>query len=114
MYLPRIIRGGSLAVFNRKADGSLTDAIQIIQHNGSSIDPKGRQKSAHVHMGIFSPDKKYLIVNDLGEDKVYTYSYHPNAKEEILTPHSIYQTTPGTGPRHIVFGKDGEVCLSSS
>ncbi len=99
---------GSFAVFNRKADGSLTDAIQIIQHNGSSIDPKGRQKSAHVHMGIFSPDKKYLIVNDLGEDKVYTYSYHPNAKEEILTPHSIYQTTPGTGPRHIVFGKDGK------
>lgn len=99
---------GSLAVFNRKADGSLTDVVQLIQHTGSSIDPKGRQKSAHVHMGIFSPDKKYLIVNDLGEDKVYSYHYNPDAKEAILTPHAVYDTTPGTGPRHIFFGKNGK------
>ncbi|WP_354358831.1 lactonase family protein [Pedobacter sp. UYP30] len=99
---------GSLAVFNRMADGSITDEIQVIQHTGSGSDPKGRQKSAHVHMGIFSPDKKYFIVDDLGEDKVYTYKYHPEAKKEILTPYAVYKTTPGTGPRHIVFGKDGK------
>ncbi|MGY3054699.1 6-phosphogluconolactonase [Pedobacter sp. UYEF25] len=98
---------GSLTVFNRKADGSLTDLVQRIQHTGSSVDAKGRQQSAHVHMGIFSPDRKYFIVNDLGEDKVYTYNYHPEAKATILTPHAVYETTPGTGPRHIVFGKDG-------
>lgn len=99
---------GSLAVFNRNKNGTLTEVAQLIQHTGNSIDPKGRQKSAHVHMGIFSTDKRYLIINDLGEDKVYTYNYHPEAKQEILTPHSVFQTVLGTGPRHIVFGKDGK------
>ena len=99
---------GSLTIFNRKADGGLSDLIQRVQHTGKSIDTKGRQKSAHVHMGVFSPDKKYFIVVDLGEDKVYTYNYHAEAKEAILTPHAVYDTNPGTGPRHIVFGKDGK------
>ena len=100
--------GGSLAVFSRKADGSLTEAIQVIKHTGKSIDPKGRQESAHVHMTKFSPDHKHLIVNDLGEDQTYIYNYNAAGKEKTLTEKTVIKTTPGTGPRHITFAPNGK------
>ena len=65
---------GSLCVFGRKADGSLTDALQVIQHTGSSINPE-RQATPHVHQTIFSPNGQFLAVNDLGTDKVTIYNY---------------------------------------
>lgn len=100
--------GGSLAVFARKADGALTEALQTIKHTGKSIDPKGRQESAHVHTVKFTPDHKYLIVNDLGEDQTYVYNYNPTSKEKILTVKSVIKTTAGTGPRHITFSPNGK------
>lgn len=100
--------GGSLAVFSRKADGSLTEAVQVIKHTGKSIDPKGRQESAHVHMTKFTPDGKHLIVNDLGEDQTYVYHYNPTGKEKTLTKKAVIKTTAGTGPRHITFSPNGK------
>ncbi|RBQ04593.1 lactonase family protein [Pedobacter miscanthi] len=100
--------GGSLAVFERKADGTLTEANQVIKHTGKSIDPKGRQESAHVHMTVFTPDHKYLIVNDLGEDQTYIYNYNPTGKEKTLTVKSVLKTNAGTGPRHITFSPNGK------
>lgn len=100
--------GGSLAVFERKGDGTLTEASQVIKHTGKSIDPKGRQESAHVHMTVFTPDHKYLIVNDLGEDQTYIYNYNPTGKEKTLTVKSVLKTNAGTGPRHITFSPNGK------
>jgi len=100
--------GGSLVVFSRNADGSLTEATQVIKHTGKSIDPKGRQQSAHVHMAVFTPDHKYVVVNDLGEDQTYIYSYNPNGKENTLTEKSVIKTNAGTGPRHITFSPNGK------
>ncbi|KQN38297.1 6-phosphogluconolactonase [Pedobacter sp. Leaf41] len=100
--------GGSLAVFPRNADGSLSEASQVIQHTGKSIDPKGRQKSAHVHMVKFTPDKKHLVVNDLGEDHIYIYNYNPTGKDKTLTEKKVLKTNAGTGPRHITFTPNGK------
>lgn len=100
--------GGSLAVFARSADGALSEAIQTIHHTGKSIDPEGRQKSAHVHMVKFTPDHKNLIVNDLGEDHIYIYHYNPVGKDKTLTEKSVIATNAGTGPRHITFDPKGK------
>lgn len=100
--------GGSLTVFSRKADGSLSEAVQVIKHTGKSIDPKGRQESAHVHMTKFTPDHKYLIVNDLGEDQTYIYNYNPTGKAKTLTAKKVLKTNAGTGPRHITFSPNGK------
>lgn len=99
--------GGSISVFGRKADGSLTDALQKIQHVGKSVDAE-RQGEPHVHQIIVSPDKKYALVNDLGTDKVTVYAYNPLAKSDILTPVDTLNVKPGSGPRHSVFTKDGK------
>ena len=99
--------GGSVSVFGRKADGSLTDALQIVQHVGKSVNAE-RQGEPHVHQIIVSPDKKYTLVNDLGTDKVTVYAYNPLAKTDILTAVDTLNVKPGSGPRHSVFTKDGK------
>jgi 6-phosphogluconolactonase len=100
--------GGSIVVLGRNDDGSLTEAKQVIQHSGSSVDPNGRQKSPHVHMVKFSPDGKYVIVNDLGTDKIYSYRYNAAGGANVLTPTDSIAVQPGSGPRHITFSKDGK------
>ena len=99
--------GGSLCVFRRMEDGSLSELIQKIQHAGSSVNPE-RQKEPHVHQVIVSPDKKYLIVNDLGTDKVTVYKYNPSAISDILIPVDTLTVKLGSGPRHATFSKDGK------
>lgn len=99
--------GGSLSVFGRKADGSLTDALQLIQHTGGSINEK-RQNEPHVHQVIISPDKKYIVATDLGTDNVTVYKYNPNAVNDILIPFDTLKVKLGSGPRHATFSKNGE------
>lgn len=99
--------GGSLSVFGRKADGSLTEVLQVIQHSGKSINAE-RQGEPHVHQVMVSPDKKYMIVNDLGTDKVTVYRYYPNSVSEILAPLDTLTVKLGSGPRHVAFTKDGK------
>lgn len=99
--------GGSISVFGRNADGSLTDVLQLIQHIGKSVNTE-RQNEPHVHQVIISPDQKYVVVNDLGTDKVTVYKYNPNSKTEILIPYDTLSVKPGSGPRHAIFSRDGE------
>ncbi|WAC42365.1 beta-propeller fold lactonase family protein [Pedobacter sp. SL55] len=47
--------GGSISVFGIKADGSLSDIKQNVQHTGSG--PDRRQASAHVHQMLSLPTK---------------------------------------------------------
>lgn len=98
--------GGNIAVFGKNNNGSLTEAKQVVQHKGKGIHP--RQGSAHVHMVYFSPDKKYVLSNDLGTDAVAIYEYHPNAGTEVLKLKSTVAVPSGSGPRHLTFSKDGK------
>jgi 6-phosphogluconolactonase len=98
--------GGSISVFGRKADGSLTDVLQVIKHVGKSINTE-RQNEPHVHQVIVSRDNKYVLANDLGTDKVTVYQYNPNSKTDILTSLDTLTVKLGSGPRHAVFSKDG-------
>jgi 6-phosphogluconolactonase len=99
--------GGSIAVFKKKPDGSITEVQQLIQHEGKGINA-ARQEKAHVHMVVFSPDKKFVLSNDLGMDKVFIYKYNPGSKNEILTLKESVDVKPGSGPRHLTFSKDGK------
>ena len=98
---------GSIAVYGRDASGALTPAKQVIQHTGSSIDT-ARQKSAHVHMVKFSPDHKYVLSNDLGEDKIYVYKYNKDAQDTVLVVKDSLSVKAGSGPRHITFSPNGK------
>lgn len=97
---------GSISVFVKNNDGSLTEVKQVVQHTGKGINPK-RQDKPHVHMVYFSPDKKYVLVTDLGTDIVSVYKYNPNSENEILKIHSSISVPAGGGPRHLTFSKNG-------
>ncbi|MBK0370011.1 lactonase family protein [Flavobacterium agrisoli] len=98
--------GGSLAVFKKTATG-ISETKQVLQHVGKGSNPE-RQEAPHVHMVYFSPDKKYVLSNDLGLDKIFIYEYHPKAEKEILTLKKEVSVKAGSGPRHLMFGKNGK------
>jgi 6-phosphogluconolactonase len=98
--------GGNISVFRKNPNGSITEAKQIVQHYGKGINAK-RQEGPHVHMVHFSPDKKFVLSNDLGNDKVYSYQYNPNSANEILKIKDSISVKSGSGPRHLTFSKDG-------
>lgn len=98
---------GSISVLGIKSDGSIDEVKQVVQHTGKSINTK-RQEAPHAHMVYFSPDKKYVLANDLGTDKIYVYQYNSNSATEVLTLKSSIDVKPGSGPRHLIFSKDGK------
>lgn len=98
---------GNIAVFGKNEDGSLTEAKQIIQHFGKGMNVE-RQEKSHVHMVHFTPDKKFVLVNDLGKDKVYSYHYDLNSTNEPLRISDSIAVKSGSGPRHLTFSKDGK------
>jgi len=98
--------GGSISVFGKGIDGGITSLKQVIQHKGKSINMQ-RQESPHVHMVQFTPDKKYVLANDLGTDKIYVYKYCPKAQDKILEIKDSIEVKSGSGPRHLTFSAKG-------
>jgi 6-phosphogluconolactonase len=100
--------GGSLAAVPINSDGSLSDKIQSIQHQGSSIN-KGNQEKPHVHATLLSKDDRYLFVPDLGTDKINIYQIDATKAQPLSPgPQPFVSITPGGGPRHFTFHPNGK------
>jgi 6-phosphogluconolactonase len=99
--------GGSCASLPIKDDGSLGEAGSVIQHEGSSVNPK-RQAGPHAHSINVSLDNCFAFVADLGLDKVMIYKLDP--AKATLTPNDPAFATvpPGSGPRHFAFHPNGK------
>ena len=94
---------GSFSIFKTAEDGSVQPLIQNIEHQGYSVN-FDRQSKPHVHCTVFSPDGKYVFVNDLGTDKVYQYKFDPNnAQQPLSEDATTFDVPDGSGPRHIIF-----------
>jgi 6-phosphogluconolactonase len=98
---------GNISILGKNSDGSIGEVKQVVQHSGKGINAR-RQESPHAHMVYFSPDKKYVLANDLGTDKVYVYQYNPNSATEVLKIKSVMDVKSGSGPRHLIFSKNGK------
>ena len=97
---------GNMAVFSIQTDGSLSEAIKLIQHEGSGIDPD-RQTGPHIHSANFDPQNRNIFVADLGQDKLFQYSFSP--LDGAVNPGKIpyIPISPGSGPRHFTFDPSG-------
>jgi len=91
-----------------QADGTLAaQPPVIIQHVGSGPDLP-RQKSAHAHCALLTPDNRYLCVTDLGMDQVRFYDFAAR-KTGLREVEALRITTaPGAGPRHLTFHPNGK------
>ena len=102
--------GGSLAVLPIDAAGQLQPVTQMSSHPASRVNPE-RQMSAHVHSVVSSPDGKFVYASDLGADKVFVYRYDPVASPEhplVAAAPAFIELPAGSGPRHLLFSKDGK------
>ena len=99
---------GNYTVFPIDENGRIGDKVQLIQHDGESVN-KDRQRRPHVHSVVFHPTENKLFVADLGNDTVEIVPFNQNDSSLVQTEKAFaYHTIPGKGPRHIVFDKAGK------
>jgi len=99
--------GGNVSVFPIRADGSLGEATDSVQHQGAGPN-KERQEGPHAHCVMLDKSNRYAFAADLGLDKVMIYRF--DEKIGKLTPanQKWAQVKPGAGPRHLVFHPNGK------
>ncbi|MFI5011513.1 MAG: lactonase family protein [Hyphomicrobiales bacterium] len=98
---------GGVCVLPVLADGSLGEATELVQHQGSSVDPR-RQAGPHAHAVAIDNANRYVFVPDLGLDKVMIYAFDSGSGKLRPNPHQPFvATAPGAGPRQLVMHPRG-------
>lgn len=103
---------GNLSVFQIQENGGLSEAVNVVQHEGSSIN-EGRQSSPHVHSIISSEDGRFICVSDLGTDQIFIYEVNRTTGELSLGEVPYVESAPGSGPRHFAIHPNGEFAYSA-
>jgi len=91
-----------------REDGGIGPATSVVRGEGNG-PVTNRQKGPHAHMVSLDPKNRFLLVPDLGTDKVLIYQFDKESGQ--LTPNpeqSFLKMEPGSGPRHLVFHPGGE------
>lgn len=102
---------GALSVVPLTPDGALAPDVvasgrpaQVHPHTGTGPDAS-RQEGPHAHFVAVTPDRRHVLVADLGTDELRRYR---RGDDGLLTPDGVAAVlTPGTGPRHVAFSADG-------
>jgi 6-phosphogluconolactonase len=95
--------GGQLAFGSITPEGELGDDLSQITFTGKSSH--ARQEASHLHQALFTEDGSKLLVSDLGSDKIYVLEVDLKNKKINNTPLFELQLSPGSGPRHMTWGK---------
>jgi 6-phosphogluconolactonase len=96
---------GNFVLLGKNADGSLTQALSVIQDKGKGPN-SSRQEGPHAHMIIQNPFNNIVYATDLGTDRVHAFLIDTLAKR-LTGPMSSYVTAPGAGPRHLAIHPTG-------
>ena len=105
--------GGSVSSFRVEEDGSLTEAVSHFQYSGSGPEPS-RQSKPHAHSAVTSPDGRFVLVNDLGLDRIFLYSLNPATAEMTPCDPPFWSGRPGSGPRHVAWNPNGRFVYSAN
>jgi len=98
--------GGNISVLPINADGSIAPSVQTIRDPGHGPNVE-RQEKAHVHTAILTPDEKYVLYTDLGNDKINITRYKPGKPTPLVPADPAFvNVAPGAGPRHLEFSLD--------
>jgi 6-phosphogluconolactonase len=102
--------GSAIASFKVNPDGTLTEPVDRISFKQPQFGHHGpnaaRQDAPHPHSATVSPDNRFVVVNDLGNDNIVTFYIHPDTAQ--LGPPQINECrVKGCGPRHVVFHSNG-------
>jgi 6-phosphogluconolactonase len=99
---------GSISVVRVKEDGGLGEQTAFVQHLGHGSPDVPVQSGPHPHTIVVSPDNRFVIVSDLGVDKVFVYRFDANTGmlSPLDPPFAVVE--PGGGPRRFLFDPAGK------
>lgn len=100
-------QGGSVCVLPIQDDGSLGQASDFIQHEGSSVNPQ-RQEGPHAHSVNLDPNNRFIYTPDLGMDRVMIYRLDLDSGKLVPNDPPFALIAPGAGPRHFAFHPGGQ------
>jgi 6-phosphogluconolactonase len=103
--------GGSAASFRVSPNGALSKAVSRFQYTGHGANPD-RQAAPHAHCTTVSPDNRYVLVNDLGLDRISVYHLDPGTALLTANDPPFYEALPGSGPRSFTFHPTGKWAYS--
>jgi 6-phosphogluconolactonase len=98
---------GNLSAVSVNANGTLGAVASSQTDTGSGPSP--RQKSAHAHDVVLAGGGKFAVVTDLGADRIFVYPF--DASSRTLAAGESTSVPAGSGPRHLVFSRDGKYLL---
>jgi 6-phosphogluconolactonase len=99
--------GGNVAVLPVRRDGSLGEATDVKQDEGSSINVE-RQQGPHAHCIVLDPANRFAYACDLGIDKIMIFRFDRRQGKLIPNEMPWVQAKPGAGPRHLTFHPSGK------
>lgn len=99
--------GGDISVFSLDAAGRLQTEVQHI-----SFVEALHGSASHIHCIIPTPEKRYVLVTNLGKNCVYRFCYKARKASKgvkVLSDMKVAYRISDTiqGPRHLTFSKDG-------
>lgn len=99
---------GHVASFPLSDRGRISPASSVVTGEGSG-PVQGRQEGPHAHQVMMDPDNNFLLVPDLGADKIQLFAFDEQAGTLVPNPHQPFlKLAPGSGPRHLVFHPSGD------
>jgi len=99
--------GGNVAVFPVQRDGSLGEATDMKQYQGSSVN-RERQEGPHAHCIVLDPTNRFAYSCDLGTDKIMIFLFDARNGKLMPNEQPWVQVKPGAGPRHLTLHPSGK------
>jgi 6-phosphogluconolactonase len=99
---------GTVAVFPIQADGKLGEHTAVVKNAGEVGPNKERQEGPHAHWVEATPNNRFVLVADLGLDRVLIYQF--DATKGTLAPSDppAVRLVAGAGPRHVALSPNGK------
>lgn len=100
--------GGTMATIPVNADGSLGEVTSLTRFEGAG--PNKRQASAHPHGVSVDPSGHWVLVSDLGSDRIWILPFDRKAGKvgafDKASP-THFVMPAGSGPRHMAWHPSG-------
>jgi len=99
--------GGNVMVLPVRRDGSLGEAADMKQYQGSSVN-RERQEGPHAHCIVLDPANRFAYSCDLGTDRIMIFRFDSRTGKLLPAEQRWVQVKPGAGPRHLAFQPGGK------
>lgn len=97
---------GHVSAHALRPDGAIELPAALVKGEGSG--PRPNQAGPHAHAAVQDPTGKFLLVPDLGADRVFVYRFDRSPRQLTLVEGASYAAPAGSGPRHLAFHPNGK------